>query len=80
MNDIKLVEPVDFKALATEHLQKTWFLDELKKLSESKENKFNELITLCEQAKDNGFYTISGIILDVVKSKYSNDYQLYLTR
>lgn len=78
--EIKIVEPVDFAGLATEHNRKAWILKDFKKLSESEDNVFHKLMALCDLAKHREFYEISGLILDVIKVKYATEYQQYLMK
>ena len=84
---LKMVEPVDFMQLSAQEvkqsiakLQREWILKEALTHLETNENVFIELMALAEIAQDNEYHTVCGILLDVIKSRYSAQYQNYLTK
>ena len=84
---LKMVEPVDFRQLSAQEvkqsiakLQREWILKEALTHLETNENVFIELMSLAEIAQDNEYHTVCGILLDVIKSRYSAQYHNYLTK
>jgi hypothetical protein len=84
MNTPKIVEPVDCKAELIEHLRRqqneiNWYNDNFFKIVEANApDAWSKLIALCNMAKNDEYYTMSGIILDVIKQIYNVEFQQYL--